>query len=129
MAKRLRIPKLVPHGAHAKVITHVQPRPRTNRRSDAERLKNEPWRANGYGAEYRSERQKVIEAQQGRCKDCGKPVAVKKPDGTWSCSLGGQVHHIKSLSEGGHSRATNLVLLCPSCHYKRDALRRSHNRG
>ena len=129
MTKRLRIPKLVPHGAHARVVTHVQPRPRQQRRSDKERLDNEPWRAKGYGSEYRSERQKVIEAQQGRCKDCHKQVAIKKTDGTWSCSLGGQVHHEKSLSEGGHSRASNLVLLCPSCHYKRDALRRAKHRG
>lgn len=129
MAKRLRIPKLVPRGSHAQVVTHTQPRPRTSRRSDKERLTNEPWRAKGYDRKYRSQRQIVIEKQQGRCKDCGKQVATKQDDGTWSCSLGGQVHHDKPLSAGGSSRASNLVLLCPSCHYKRDALRRARERG
>lgn len=129
MTKRLRIPKLVPQGAHAKVVTHVQPRPRSNRRSDRERLDAEPWRAKGYGGQYRSQRQKVIERQCGRCKDCGKQVATKQADGTWSCSLGGQVHHKVPLSEGGGHGASNLVLLCPSCHYKRDAKRRRSQRG
>lgn len=129
MAKRLRIPRLVPDGARAKVITHVQPRPRQSRRSDKDRLANEPWRKHGYGSEYRSQRQQTIERQQGRCKDCSKQVAIKQADGTWSCSLGGQVHHEVPLCDGGSSRASNLVLLCPSCHYKRDALRRSKQRG
>lgn len=129
MAKRLRIPRLVPDGARGKVITHVQSRPRQSRRSDKERLVNEPWRKHGYGSEYRSQRQQTIERQQGRCKDCSKQVAIKQADGTWLCSLGGQVHHEVPLCDGGSSRASNLALLCPSCHYKRDAKRRANEKG
>ena len=59
------------------------------------------------------------------CKASGKPWYMV---GNGS-NLGGQVHHDKPLSAGGSSRASNLVLLCPSCHYKRDALRRARERG
>lgn len=127
MAKRLRIPKLVVNGTKAHVVTHVQPRPRVNRRSDADRLKSEPWRAKGYDRQYRRARQQVIERQQGRCKDCGRQVAVKR-DGAWSCSLGGQVHHEVALRDGGGSSVDSLVLLCPSCHHKRDEERRRESR-
>ncbi len=129
MAKRLHIPRLVPDGTRAKVITHVQPRPRQRRRSNNERLTGEPWRKQGYGNDYQKNRQIVIEYQHGRCKYCGKQVATKLKDGRWSCSCGGQVHHKRPLRDGGTSDASNLELVCPSCHYKLDYEMRKKDRG
>ena len=38
--------------------------------------------------------------------------------------MGGEVDHVKALSEGGTNDAENLALRCKSCHAKRDAKRR-----
>lgn len=124
MGRRLRVPKLVVRGARAEVVTHEPTRPRVGRRPDAERLAGEPWRKAGYGSAYRKARQRAIASQGGRCADCGRQVAERRPDGSWSCSGGGQVHHERALAEGGGHDAANLVLLCPSCHAKRDEARR-----
>lgn len=135
MAKRLRIPRLVPNGSRARLATHVQPRARASRSSysadDKKRLEAEPWRANGYDRQYRKQRQRVIERQGGRCAVCGKKVAEKTPSGIWSCArLGGQVHHDKPLRSGGSSDIGNLTLVCPSCHASLDAaLRRAEGSG
>ena len=131
MAKRLRIPRLVPSGSRAKLATHVQPRPQTSRSTysadDKKRLELEPWRTNGYDKQYRKQRQRVIEKQNGRCAVCRKKVAEKTSSGRWSCArLGGQVHHAKPLRSGGTSDLINLILVCPSCHAYLDAeLRRA----
>ncbi len=133
--KRLRIPRLVPSGSRAKLATHVQPRPRASRSDynadDRKRLEAEPWRADGYGRQYRKQRQRVIERQRGRCAVCGRKVAEKAPSGNWSCArLGGQVHHNKPLRSGGTSDIGNLMLVCPSCHACLDAeLRRAEGSG
>lgn len=135
VAKRLRIPRLVPSGSRAKLATYVQPRPRASRSvysaDDKKRLEAEPWRADGYGRQYRKQRQRVIERQGGRCSVCGRKVAEKTPSGHWSCArLGGQVHHDKPLRSGGTSDVGNLTLVCPSCHACLDAaLRRAEGSG
>lgn len=128
MAKRYRIPRLVPNGTRADIHTHAPKRKRTNRRSDKERLENEPWRATGYGHDYRMVRQIVITHQHGRCADCGKVVAVLE-DSRWKCTQGGQVHHKVPLCDGGTEDIDNLVLLCESCHGLRDAARRRALKG
>lgn len=131
MTKRLRIPRLDPTGVHAQIITHQQPRPRyQSKQDDKTRLKNEPWRAKGYDKRYRKARQKVIAAQGGRCKVCGKKVAELTSNGRWSCArLGGQTHHTNALCNGGNSEASNLILVCPTCHARLDAERRRGDRG
>lgn len=128
MVKRYRIPRLVPNGTHADVLTHAPSRKRTGRKSDKERLESEPWRATGYGHDYRMVRQIVIEHQHGRCADCGRVVATKDK-GRWKCTQGGQVHHKVPLCDGGTEEMDNLVLLCDSCHGLRDAARRRAQRG
>lgn len=130
MAKRLRIPRLEPLGTRAVLRTHEAPRKHSNAdsRTHAQRLVNEPWRKDGYGAKYRRNRQAVIERQKGRCADCGKVVATKH-NGVWKSTKGGQVHHVKALCDGGSSSADNGVLLCPHCHALRDAARRRAQQG
>ena len=43
MAKRYSIPRLVPNGIRADVLTHAPSRKRTGCKSDKERLESEPW--------------------------------------------------------------------------------------
>ena len=129
MTKRLRIPVLEPDGrGGARIRTEAKPaQPRRPRTPDEERRRRtaEPWRGSGYGHAYRTERQRCIEEARGRCKDCGRVVARRNRDGTWSCTVG-QTHHEEPLRDGGKGR---LVLLCPSCHARREALlRRSRGR-
>lgn len=126
MAKRLRIPRLEPSGTRAYLRAFDKPRPSTPYSIDeSQRREREPWRRDGYGRAYRAERQRVIQAQHGRCKDCGRQVATWK-DGRWS---GGEVHHERPLRDGGGHEAGNLVLLCPACHHRRDAARRRREKG
>lgn len=102
-------------------------RPRPKRRpteADATRAEREPWRSEYGTAEYRRERQEAIARARGRCADCGRPCAELK-GGRWTTAgLGGEVHHERALRDGGPSGRENLVLLCRSCHAKRDAARR-----
>ncbi|WP_225749004.1 HNH endonuclease [Paraeggerthella sp. Marseille-Q4926] len=124
MARKLRIPRLVPDGTACRVETHSPARPRTGRRPDSERLASEPWRADGYGSAYRRSRQAVIERQRGRCAVTGEQVAVKV-DGTWRISQpGAGVHHRVALCDGGADDQANLVLLSASAHARIDAERR-----
>ena len=98
--------------------------PRTFK-SEAERRKSEPWRKDGYGSEYRKRRLAEIESARGRCRMCGRTVAIKTADG-WSV-YGGEVHHVRPLAEGGASG--RLVLLCIPCHRIIDAAMRRARRG
>lgn len=120
----MAIKRLEAHGTGARIVEGKQKRKRENRRSDAERLEGEPWRASGYGAAYRKNRQKVIERQKGRCAVTGKVVAEKR-GGTWRITEpGAGVHHKVALSEGGTEDVSNLVLLSASAHALIDAERR-----
>lgn len=123
MTKR-RIPRLVPDGTRCRVETHVQPRIRTDRKSDADRLSAEPWRADGYGTAYRKARQQVMGRQDGRCAVTNQQVAVKQA-GTWRIvQPGAGVHHKIALCDGGTDDPSNLVLLSASAHARIDAERR-----
>lgn len=124
MAKKLRIPRLVPDGTRCKVVTEAAAPKRRGRKPDAERLASEPWRADGYGAEYRKARQEVMERQRGRCAVTGEQVAVKS-GGTWRIvQPGAGVHHRTALGEDGGADPANLVLLSASAHARADAARR-----
>lgn len=102
-------------------------RPRLKRKDtqgDKTRGKREPWRRNYSSKDYQQARQQAIDRTKGRCTDCMKQCAWF--DGTkWrTAGMGGEVDHIKALSEGGTNDAENLALRCKSCHAKRDAKRR-----
>lgn len=121
----MAIRRLEPDGMRARVVSGKAKRKRANRKSDAERLAAEPWRAGGYGHRYRASRQLVMERQHGRCAVTGKVVAEKR-GGTWRIvEPGAGVHHVVSLSEGGTDDPSNLVLLSASAHARIDARRRS----
>ena len=100
------------------------PRKRKPTAADATRIDREPWRREYWGEEYRKARQQAIGRTHGRCTDCGRVCA--EWDGTrWrTAGLGGEVDHVRALSEGGGNDAGNLQLRCKSCHGKRDAARR-----
>ena len=102
-------------------------RPRPKRKptaGDATRAQREPWRNNYSGREYRRNRQKVIERQRGRCKDCGA-VCAKHDGAKWvTAHYGGEVDHERPLCEGGTNDTGNLALRCKSCHGKAEYRRR-----
>lgn len=92
--------------------------------NDLTRAEREPWRKRYSTEEYRKARQVAIDRQRGRCADCGKVVAYQD-EGQWrTAGMGGELHHVKALCEGGLDVPSNLVLLCKSCHKKRDDARR-----
>ena len=118
------IPRLDSDGVARRGARPRKRAPRT-KEQEAARRKNEPWRKDGYGHEYRLRRQAVITKACGRCQRCGRTVAVPTPDG-WRMK-GGEVHHVRPLAEGG--RDGGLVLLCASCHRIVDAELRRIRRG
>lgn len=111
----MAIPRLTPHGIERGPAKRRKA-PRTHR-PESERRKAEPWRKAGYGSEYRRRRLAEIESAGGRCRRCGRPVAVMTADG-WRMR-GGEVHHVTPLSRGGCDG--RLMLLCVSCHRIIDA--------
>lgn len=93
------------------------------RNRDARRKSHEPWRGSYHDPEYVRNRQRVIERQRGRCKDCGRPAA--KWDGARWLTMGmGEVDHEVPLARGGTNDASNLALRCLHCHRRADAARR-----
>ena len=125
----MALKQLVPDGMNARAVDGKRKRKRANRKSDADRLESEPWRAGGYGSAYRRNRQEVIERQKGRCAVTGKVVA-EKSGGTWRITEpGAGVHHKVALSEGGTEDIANLVLLSASAHALVDARRRRDAQG
>ncbi|MDD3517997.1 MAG: HNH endonuclease signature motif containing protein [Chromatiales bacterium] len=48
----------------------------------------------------------------GVCEGCGKLAPFVAEDGTPFL----EVHHIRSLADGGSDKITNTVALCPNCH-------------
>ena len=94
------------------------------RNRDAHRKAAEPWRVNYRDAEYLRNRQKVIERQRGRCKDCGR-VCAEWDGATWKTQrLGGEVDHEVPLCDGGTNSAGNLALRCKACHSEIETARR-----
>lgn len=113
--------KVVPGGARCPC------RPRPKRKptpSDQARAEREPWRKRYAGAEYRRNRQRAINRDRGRCVDCGRVCAWFDGKQWRTAGMGGEVDHIRALSEGGTDDVENLELRCKSCHKKRDDARR-----
>ncbi len=48
----------------------------------------------------------------GVCEGCGKQAPFVVDDGTPFL----EVHHVRSLADGGSDKITNAVALCPNCH-------------
>ena len=48
----------------------------------------------------------------GICDLCGSPAPFERPDGLPYL----EVHHIKTLADGGKDIPANTVALCPNCH-------------
>lgn len=55
-----------------------------------------------YDAQWRHLRLVVLQRDQGRCQQCGKP--------------GNEVDHIQSVRLGGKTTLDNLQTLCKRCH-------------
>lgn len=118
--------RVVPAGARCAC------RPRTKRKptkADQTRAQREPWRKRYASAEYRRSRQAAIARTKGRCTDCNRVCAWFDGKQWRTAGMGGEVDHVKALSEGGTDDASNLALRCKSCHKKRDDMRRkAHKR-
>ena len=93
---------------------------------DETRGKREPWRTSYNDKVYRQSRQQVISMAGGKCEKCGRVVAWWDGKRWQTSGMGGEVHHIKALRDGGGNGASNLMLLCKSCHGLVDAARRKH---
>ena len=116
--------RIVPDGQRC----DCRPRPkRKPTQGDATRKQREPWRKQYGNRTYRKARQQAIARTDGRCAVCGARCAYH--DGTkWlTASMGGEVHHRKALCEGGSDDASNLMLVCKSCHKRLDDARRRGN--
>lgn len=78
--------------------------------------------AQRYPEDWQDRRQEVFRLSSGRCAACGKQVGF----------LGGHVHHIRPISEGGNHAISNLEFLCEDCHVAKHpnnrALRINRNR-
>lgn len=99
--------------------------PLTPKRNPDKRTNREPYRKAYCDPAYRRNRQEALERTGGRCSKCGKSIAAKV-DGIWKMK-GGDVHHMKALSEGGGNEVANLAPLCWPCHAEEDARRRRSN--
>src|SRR3984957_4767597 len=54
----------------------------------------------------------VLNRARGRCESCATPAPFKTPlDLDYL-----EVHHMKTLVQGGSDRVQNTVALCPNCH-------------
>ncbi len=60
---------------------------------------------NGSTRSWRTTRAKILERDEHRCQQCGRP--------------GDEVDHITPLVDGGSDRETNLRTLCHDCHAAR----------
>lgn len=54
----------------------------------------------------------VLRAAGGACECCRKPAPFTKSDGTPFL----EVHHIRSLTDGGSDTVSNAIAICPNCH-------------
>lgn len=115
--------RVVPDGARCP----CRPRPkRRATRGDGTRADREPWRREYSSEAYRRARQEAIARTGGRCAACGR-VCAWWDGGRWRC-MGGEVHHVVALSEGGTSDPSNLALMCRGCHARADEARRRAHR-
>ncbi len=58
----------------------------------------------------------VMFRAKGRCEDCGREAPFKrKSDGSPYL----EIHHMRTLAEGGEDTVQNTLALCPNCHRKR----------
>lgn len=117
--------RIVPAGARCTCRTRPKRKPTPG---DATRHEREPWRKRYSGQAYRKARQQAIARTKGRCTDCGR-VCAWWDGGQWrTAGMGGEVDHVKALSEGGTDEPSNLELRCKSCHKRRDDRRRNANK-
>lgn len=113
--------RVVPAGERCR----CRPRPkRKPTKGDKARGRREPWRRRYATAEYRRNRQLAIGRTEGRCTDCGRVCAWHDGKQWRTAGMGGEVDHVRALSEGGTDDAGNLELRCKSCHKRRDDMRR-----
>jgi len=54
----------------------------------------------------------VLENAKGICEGCGAPAPFKTPQGEPFL----EIHHVRTLADGGTDETTNAVALCPNCH-------------
>ena len=54
----------------------------------------------------------VLRRANGTCECCDKQAPFKMPDGTPYL----EVHHLRTLADGGSDTVTNAVGICPNCH-------------
>lgn len=54
----------------------------------------------------------VLRVADGKCELCGGDAPFKAIDGRPFL----EVHHVKSLADGGSDRIQNAVAVCPNCH-------------
>ena len=63
----------------------------------------------------------VLARAKGACECCRSPSPFVTPDGTPFL----EVHHLRTLADGGSDRPSNATALCPNCHrhmhYGKDA--------
>jgi 5-methylcytosine-specific restriction enzyme A len=58
--------------------------------------------------DWRQRRREVWERDGGECRGCGRKFGLR------DC----HVHHVQHRSVRRDDRAANLILLCPSCHFR-----------
>jgi 5-methylcytosine-specific restriction enzyme A len=54
----------------------------------------------------------VLRRAKGNCECCNSPAPFVMPDGTPFL----EVHHLRTLADGGSDRVSNAVAACPNCH-------------
>ena len=68
-------------------------------------------------------REFVIRSARGKCELCRNPAPFEDASGHPFL----EVHHVKTLAEGGTDRVENAVAVCPNCHrrlhYSKDAVK------
>ena len=94
----------------------VPPDERLQRIAIAEKT---PQRLRVYSYTYRRNPDVVVEAlirANGHCENCGSSAPFNRlTDGSPFL----EIHHRKSLSEGGEDTLDNVQALCPNCHRKK----------
>lgn len=54
----------------------------------------------------------VLDEANDVCESCDKPAPFVKDDGSYFL----EVHHLRTLADGGSDTITNAVAICPNCH-------------
>jgi 5-methylcytosine-specific restriction protein A len=89
------------------------------RRERISRAEKRPKRIRVYSYTYHRNPDIVAEAlsrANGYCETCGSSAPfVRASDGSPFL----EVHHVKSLSDGGEDTLVNVLALCPNCHRKK----------